>query len=55
MTCFEKYISEHTLPIVGCPVDYGYAPKPADCYCLSCFRDCWSREVTTSDKKEEKK
>lgn len=54
MTCFDKYISEHTLPIVGCPADYGYVDKrPADCYCISCFKDCWARELRTVDKKEE--
>lgn len=54
MTCFDKYISEHTLPVVGCPADYGYAlEKPADCYCLSCFKDCWARELVMNDKKEE--
>lgn len=52
MTCFEKYISEHTLPIDGCPVDYGYmSQRPADCYCISCFKDCWCREM--SEKKED--
>lgn len=45
MTCYEKYVTEYFLPIVGCPHHYNYMPKPADCLCISCFKDCWSREI----------
>ena len=55
MTCFDKYVSEYKLPIYGCPHHYDYAPKPKDCYCISCFKDCWARELSTTDKKEESK
>ena len=50
MTCFEKYITEHVLPVRGCPQDYNYATKPENCYCISCYKDCWAREV--EEKKE---
>lgn len=46
MTCFDMYVSERDLPVRGCPHDYGYLTKPKDCYCISCFKDCWSREVS---------
>ena len=52
MTCFDKYLTEHKLPIEGCPHHYGYLEKPANCYCISCFKDCWCRELTVNDKKE---
>ena len=54
MTCFDMYITEQKLPVVGCPVDYGYMQdRPADCYCISCFKDCWAREAIVNNKKEE--
>lgn len=46
MTCFDKYVAEHELPVRGCPHDFKYAEKPENCYCISCFKDCWSREVS---------
>ena len=52
MTCFEKYVSEHGLPVVGCPHDFKYAPNPVDCYCISCFKDCWAREISEENKEE---
>lgn len=56
MTCFDMYITEQKLPVVGCPVDYGYMQdRPADCYCISCFKDCWAREAIVNNKKEESK
>lgn len=49
MTCFDMYVSERELPVRGCPHDYGYTKEaPKNCYCISCFKDCWSREVSTS-------
>lgn len=56
MTCFDMYVSEHPLPIRGCPHEYGYTQeKPKDCYCISCFKDCWSREVVENKKGEKSK
>ena len=53
MTCFDKYISEHALPVIGCPADNGYMQeRPADCYCISCFKDCWARELVEDIKEE---
>lgn len=52
MTCFDKYVSEQTLPVVGCPHHYNYLPQPTDCYSMSCFAHCWSREIP--EEKEEK-
>ena len=49
MTCFDMYVSERELPIVGCPHHYNYATEPKDCYCISCFKDCWAREANVSD------
>jgi hypothetical protein len=49
MTCFDVYVSEHTLPVVGCPHDFKYAPQPANCYSISCFKDCWARECNKVD------
>lgn len=53
MTCFDKYVQEHPLPVKGCPHDYNYAEEPKNCYCISCYKDCWAREVnnTTEQKK----
>ena len=46
MTCADKYLAEHPgESIKGCPHDYGYLPYPAACYTISCFKDCWAREV----------
>lgn len=48
MTCLEKYFKEHPGDhIVGCPHDYGYLEKPENCfsYKMSCFKDCWTREI----------
>ena len=46
MTCYEKYITEYPGPVRGCPHDYGYLPRrPADCYSISCFKDCWNGEI----------
>ena len=53
MTCFEKYILEHQLPIIGCPADYKYASIPKDCYLISCFKDCWSRELEENIKEDD--
>ena len=55
MTCFEKYISEHELPVVGCPHDFHYAPKPENCYSMSCFKDCWARTANDHEQLKEKK
>ena len=54
MTCYEKYITEYFLPIEGCPHDFKYAPKPENCYSISCFKDCWAREVVEENKEEKK-
>lgn len=56
MTCVAKYFLEHPgKPVVGCPQDYGYIPeRPKDCYLISCFKDCWAREVTGGDKSNKK-
>lgn len=51
MTCFDRYVQEHELPVKGCPSDYNYAPRPADCYCISCFKNCWAREIPEENKK----
>ena len=53
MTCFEKYMTEHELPVRDCPHDYGYAKKPDNCYCISCYKDCWAREVEENAGKKE--
>lgn len=54
MTCFDKYILEHELPVVGCPYEYGYLPeRPANCYSISYFKDCWAKTLIISDEKEE--
>lgn len=54
MTCFEKYILEHKLPVVGYPYEYGYMPeRPANCYSISCFKDCWAKTLVIDDEKEE--
>lgn len=54
MTCIERYIQEHEFPVRGCPHEYGYVrEQPKDCYCISCFKDCWARE--THDVKGETK
>lgn len=53
MTCFDKYVSERELPVRGCPHDYGYLDRPTNCYCISCFKDCWARTIP-DEKKEEK-
>lgn len=53
MTCIDRYIQEHEFPVKGCPHDYAYAEPPKDCYCISCFKDCWARE--THDVKGESK
>lgn len=53
MTCFDKYIQEHPFPVKGCPSDYGYLPKPQNCYCISCFKDCWAREIPEENNKGE--
>ena len=46
MTCLEKYFKEHPGDyVVGCPHDYEYANKPEACYEMSCFKDCWTREI----------
>lgn len=53
MTCFDMYVSEHQLPIRGCPHEYGYLKeKPKDCYSISCFKDCWAREMSEKKKGE---
>lgn len=52
MTCFDMYVSERELPVRGCPHDYDYASRPENCYCISCFKDCWSREVNTRCEKK---
>ena len=50
MTCFDMYVAERELPVIGCPADYGYLKEnPKECYCLSCFKDCWAREANVSD------
>ena len=54
MTCFELYVVEHKTPVEGCPHHYGYADKPKDCYCISCFKDCWARNVTDEKAREKK-
>lgn len=55
MTCFDMYVSEHSLPLVGCPHDYGYIPeKPAECYQMSCYKDCWAREIPDKKKGDKK-
>ena len=56
MTCFDMYVSERKLPIEGCPHHYGYLKEaPKDCYCISCFKDCWAREANGEKKAREKK
>lgn len=45
MTCLDRYLMEHALPVKGCPHHYGYLEKPKNCYCISCFKDCWAREI----------
>ena len=55
MTCFDMYVSERELPVRGCPHDYEYAIRPSDCYSISCFKDCWSREAKCEKKESEKK
>lgn len=46
MTCLEKYFREHPGDyVVGCPHDYGYLNKPEECYNMSCYKDCWPREI----------
>lgn len=48
MTCLEKFWLEHPdlAPKGKCPHEYGYLPqKPWDCYEISCFDECWMREV----------
>lgn len=53
MTCAEKYFEEHPGDsIKGCPHDYKYADKPVGCYTMSCFKDCWAREVPEEKKGE---
>lgn len=48
ITCIEKFWLEHPnlIPKGKCPHDYGYLPqRPYDCCEISCFNDCWMREV----------
>lgn len=46
MTCLERYFREHPGDyVIGCPHDYGYLNKPDACYSMSCFKDCWPREI----------
>lgn len=52
MTCFDKYITEHELPVRGCPHDYSYAERPKECYSMSCFAHCWAREIDKENDKE---
>ena len=54
MTCFDMYVAERELPVRGCPHDYEYANRPADCYSISCFKDCWAREANCEEKAREK-
>ena len=55
MTCVDKYFEEHpNSQIVGCPHDYGYSDKPKDCYHISCFKDCWARELCEENKEVKK-
>lgn len=56
MTCFDMYVSERELPVRGCPHHYGYTKEaPKECYNMSCFKDCWSREANCEKKEREKK
>lgn len=56
MTCYEKYITEYFLPVRGCPSDYGYTrERPENCYSISCFKDCWCKEMVEDEKVREKK
>lgn len=58
MTCREKLAIEHPDCVdddyfggcVGCPHDYGYLPRPAECGCSYHVTDytctaCWGREI----------
>lgn len=48
VTCIEKFWLEHPelTPKGRCPHEFGYLPeRPWDCYEISCFNDCWMREV----------
>lgn len=47
MTCAELYFLEYPGEIIkGRPQEYGYLlEKPKDCYTISCFKDCWAKEV----------
>lgn len=46
MACLDRYFKEHPSDyVVGCPHDYGYLEKPSECYSMSCFKDCWVREI----------
>lgn len=51
MTCFDKYVLEQSFPVRGCPHDYGYLEKPKECYSVSCFKDCWAREIHEKESK----
>jgi hypothetical protein len=51
MTCIEKYFIDHPdTQVDGCPHHYGYLEKPKNCYCISCFKDCWAREYPENNK-----
>ena len=54
MTCLEKYFKEHPGDyVVRCPHDYGYLEKPKKCFSMSCFKDCWTREIQDSNDKSD--
>lgn len=50
MTCLEKFRLDHpnntTVALIGkCPHDYEYLKKPKNCAEISCYKECWMREI----------
>lgn len=62
MTCREKLAIEHPDAILdwcdggcyGCPIDYGYLPKPDPCiYTSDTCTACWNREIPEINNEKE--